>query len=247
MTYRVAFAKRFQSDGTESTVDPSSELDVYLPDGVVAEKEFVERFEPRAQHPQEVLDEDDAFLGLASAEVWEYEVVDERAQEFEDAIRNSQTVMEFEVIDETPTTADEVTGVALGDGDTRAPDRFTSGEVVTSGGSGVRGVDDGPGGQPTGDASAGGSMGPGRPYLSLDEAEGAVNNDAGGIDDLNIVSAKDPRLGLTDYGDVGPDDWAANTGPTHTPEEAVRTSSLREEAPTKPAPKSKKAAPKKKK
>jgi len=228
MTYRVAFAKRFQSDGTESAIDPSSELDVYLPDGVVAEKEFVERFAPSAQHSQEVLDEDDAFLGLASAEVWEYEVVDERAREFEDAIRNSQTVMEFEVIDETPTTADEVTGVALGDSDSRAPERSTSGgEEITRGGSGVRGVDDGPGGQPTGDASADG-MGPGRLYLSLDEAEGAVNNDTGGIDDLNIVSENDPRLGLTDHGDVGPDDWAANTGPTRTPEEAQTTSSLRE-------------------
>jgi hypothetical protein len=227
MTYRVAFAKRFQSDGTESAIDPSSELDVYLPDGVVAEKELVERFEPQAQHSQEVLDEDDAFLGSASAEVWEYEVVDERAQEFEDAMRNSQTVMEFEVIDDTPTTADEVIGVALGDGDSRAPDRLTDGEVVTRGGSGVRGVDDGPGGQQTGDASAGG-MGPGRPYLSLDEAEGAVNQGTGGIDDLNIVSADDPSLGLTDYGNVGPDDWAANTGPTRSPEEALPTNTMRE-------------------
>ena len=72
MTYRVAFAKRFQSDGTESALDPSSELDIDIPDGVVASKEMVERFEPSAQHSQEVLDEDDAFLGLASAEVCEY-------------------------------------------------------------------------------------------------------------------------------------------------------------------------------
>lgn len=237
MTYRVAFAKRFQSDGTESALDPSSELDVYIADGVVAFKEMVERFEPQAQHSQEVLDEDDAFLGSASAEVWEYDVVDERAQEFEDAMRNSQTVMEFEVIDETPTTADEVTGVALGDSSSRAPDRFIEGEEVTRGGSGVRGVDDGPGGQPTVDASAGG-MGPGRPYLSLDEAEADINSGSGGIDDLNIVSAKDPRLGLTDYGDIPADDWAANTGPTRTPEEAQATdTSLREE----PQPRAKRA------
>jgi hypothetical protein len=228
MTYRVAFAKRFQSDGNESAIDPSSELDVDLPDGVVASKEMVERFEPQAQHSQEVLDEDDAFLGLASAEVWEYVVVDERTQEFEDAMRNSQTVMEFEVIDETPITADEATGVALGDSSSRAPDRFVAGEEVTRGGSGVRGVDDGPGGQVTTDASAGG-MGPGRPYLSVDEAEADVNSGTGGIDDLNIVSAKDPRLGLTDYGGVPADDWAANTGPTRTPEEGLADSSLREE------------------
>lgn len=228
MTYRVAFAKRFQSDGTESAIDPSSELDTYLPDGVVAEKELVERFEPSAQHSQEVLDEDDAFLGMAAAEVWEYDVVDERAQEFEDAMRNSQTVMEFEVIDETPTDPEEAVGVSLGDGSSRVPASRRSGQAVTRGGSGLRSIDDGPGGQPTGDASAGGSMGPGRPYLSLDEAEGLGETGRSGIDDLNVVSADDPSLGLTDYGNVGPDDWAANTGPTRTPEEGLPTNSARE-------------------
>ncbi len=238
MTYRVVFAKRSQSDGTESVIDPSSELDVYLPDGVVAEKNFVERFEPAAQHSQEVLDEDDAFLGMATAEVWEYDVVDGRAQEFEDAMRNSQTVMEFEVTDNTPTDPEEATGVSLGDSSSRAPDQLIDGEAVTRGGSGVRGVDDGPGGQSTGDASAGG-MGPGRPYLSLDEAEGTVDAGASGIDDLNVVSADDPRLGLTNYGDTGPDDWAADTGPTRTPEEGLPTNSSRDRSST-PAPSKKK-------
>jgi hypothetical protein len=42
---------------------------------------------------------------------------------------------------------------------------------------------------------------------------------SGGIDDLTIVDADDPNLGLTDIGDIGPDDWAADTGPTRTPEE----------------------------
>lgn len=100
MTYRVTFAKRFQSDGEPSSLEPSRELDVYLADGVVLDKALVEQFEPDAKHSQEVLDEDDAFLGMAAAEVWEYQVEDDRKQDFEDAIRNSGTVMEFEIIDD---------------------------------------------------------------------------------------------------------------------------------------------------
>ena len=107
MTYRVAFAKRFRKDGQESQIDPTADLDVYLPDGVVVEKNFVERLESMAQHSQEVLDEDDAFLGRAGTEVWEYEIVNDRASEFEDALKNSQTVMEFEVIDAEMTEQDE--------------------------------------------------------------------------------------------------------------------------------------------
>jgi hypothetical protein len=100
MTYRVTFAKRYQSDGEPSTLDPSAALDTWLADGVVLDKAFVERFDPEAKHSQEVLDEDDAFLGMAAAEVWEYQVEDGRESEFEDAIRNAQTVMEFETIDD---------------------------------------------------------------------------------------------------------------------------------------------------
>ena len=100
MTYRVTFAKRFQSDGEPSQLDPSAELEQYLADGVVLDKAHVTSHEPEAKHSQEVLDEDDAFLAMAAAEVWEYQVEDGREGEFEDAIRNSQVVMEFEVIDD---------------------------------------------------------------------------------------------------------------------------------------------------
>jgi hypothetical protein len=100
MTYRVTFAKRFQSDGEPSQLDPTTQLDVNLPDGVVLDKVFVERFDPEAKHSQEVLDEDDAFLGMAAAEIWEYEVEDGRESDFETAIRNSQSVMEFQTIDD---------------------------------------------------------------------------------------------------------------------------------------------------
>lgn len=100
MTYRVTFAKRFQADGNESHLDPTAELDVNLAEGIVLDKVFVQRLEPEARHNQEVLDEDDAFLGMAAAEVWEYQVEDGRDQEFLDAISNSQTVMEYQTIDD---------------------------------------------------------------------------------------------------------------------------------------------------
>lgn len=100
MTYRVTFAKRFQSDGEPSALDPSTELDVYLAEGIVLDKVYVRSIEPEAKHSQEVLDEDDAFLGMAAAESWEYQIEEGREKEFEDAIGNSQTVMEFEVIDD---------------------------------------------------------------------------------------------------------------------------------------------------
>lgn len=100
MVYRVTFAKRFQSDGEPSALDPTAELEVYLPEGVVVDKALVSQFDPEAKHNQDVLDEDDAFLGMAAAEVWEYEVTDGRQGEFEDAIRNSQVVMEFQQIDD---------------------------------------------------------------------------------------------------------------------------------------------------
>lgn len=35
---------------------------------------------------------------------------------------------------------------------------------------------------------------------------------------MEVMEATDGRLGLTDIGDVPPDDWAADTGPTKSPE-----------------------------
>jgi hypothetical protein len=98
MNYRVTFAKRFQSDGEASSIDPTEFLD--LPDGVVQDKAFVERFDPASKHSQEVMDEDDAFLGRAAAEVWEYQITDGREGEFVTALKNSGTVMEYDPMDE---------------------------------------------------------------------------------------------------------------------------------------------------
>jgi hypothetical protein len=109
MRYRVAFTKR-----EESTMRPSSELDLNLSDGVVAEKVLVEELDSEAEHGEDGLDEDDSFLGSAAAEVWEYEVVDARKREFEDALQNSDLVLESEVIDDTVTEASDAAGNRLG-------------------------------------------------------------------------------------------------------------------------------------
>lgn len=98
MTYRVTFAKRFRPDGEASEIDPTEFLQ--LADDVVEDKVMVEQFDPDAKHSQEVLDEDDAFLGMAAAEVWEFQVVEGREDDFVAAMENSQVVMEYEVIDD---------------------------------------------------------------------------------------------------------------------------------------------------
>jgi hypothetical protein len=92
---------------------PSAELDLNLSDGVVAEKVLVEELDSEAEHGEETLDEDDSFLGSAAAEVWEYEVVDARAQEFEQALQNSDLIIESEVIDDTMTDAADASATRL--------------------------------------------------------------------------------------------------------------------------------------
>jgi hypothetical protein len=92
---------------------PSAELDLNLSDGVVAEKVLVEELDSEADHGEEGLDEDDSFLGSAAAEVWEYDVVDKRKQEFEDGLKNSDLILEYEVIDDTVTEPADAVGTRL--------------------------------------------------------------------------------------------------------------------------------------
>jgi len=218
MRYRVAFTKRLQSNGADSGMQPSAELDSNLSEGIVAEKELVEELETEAQHSQEVMDEDDAFLGSAAAEVWEYEVVDARAAEFEEAIKNSDLVLEYDLVDSDVTTTDEVAtkvpseaGVYPQDGSSRGP----ANPEVTAEGSGRRAGDDGPAGMATGDASAGGlSVG----ATSVNSgAEDVAEAESGDIDGMNVTDANDPRLGLTNVNGKPAQDWAANTGPAQNP------------------------------
>lgn len=98
MKYQVTFRQR--SDGTGNPTDnPPAFVEPELVDGVVLDAVFVERIEPDNLHVQEVMDEDDDFLSLGS-EIWEYDIAEGRQQEFEDALTNSQMVMEYEVIDD---------------------------------------------------------------------------------------------------------------------------------------------------
>lgn len=198
MIYRVAFTKRMESDGADSRMQPSAELDLNLAEGVVAEKIFVEELESDAQHSQEVLDEDDAFLGSAATEVWDYEVIDDRAREFEQALQNSDLVLEYDIVDLELTSRDDVASVTPATGRVYPKDGGNNAQDVTSNGSGVRAGNDGPAGMPTGPNS---DLAPGD-----------------NVDDLNVTTADDPRLGLTNRKGKPPEDWAADTGPTRNPD-----------------------------
>lgn len=64
----------------------------------------------------------------------------------------------------------------------------------------------------TGDEEAGPTAG----AEPEDDTESLGDTD---LDDLTVLNADDPSLGLTDIGGVPADDWAADTGPTHSAEE----------------------------
>jgi predicted proteasome-type protease len=79
-----------------TTQKPSEFLDAQLSDGVVLDAVIVEREQPRALHTDR-MEEDDAFLST-QAEAWDYDVADDRQQEFIDAMRNSGVVMDYQVL-----------------------------------------------------------------------------------------------------------------------------------------------------
>ena len=88
----------------EPSEAPTDYVAIDLPDGVVLEKLFIDRTEPDALHSEEALEEDDSFLSVGS-ETWDYEVADEREDEFIAALKNSQMVMEYVRLDEEPSAA----------------------------------------------------------------------------------------------------------------------------------------------
>jgi hypothetical protein len=102
MKYRVTFMERTDKAGNPSE-DPPAFVEPELTDGVVLDATFVERLEPENLHVQEVMDEDDSFLSVGT-EVWEYDVADGRDRDFTDALRNSKMVLEYEPIEEEPST-----------------------------------------------------------------------------------------------------------------------------------------------
>jgi hypothetical protein len=73
---------------------PPDYLGIDVADGVVLDATFVERTAPSAVHSQENLqEEDDSFLSVGS-EAWDYEVNDDRQDEFLAAVKNSQMAIE---------------------------------------------------------------------------------------------------------------------------------------------------------
>jgi len=93
-----------QTDRTGNpTVNPPAFVEPELMDGIVLDAVFVERLEPEGLHGNEEMDEDDDFLSTVT-EVWEYDVADGREREFEDALKNSQMVIEYETLEDEPST-----------------------------------------------------------------------------------------------------------------------------------------------
>jgi hypothetical protein len=97
MRYRVVFRERTDRDGSP-VEDPSEFLNVDLADGIVKDAQIVSRGTPAGMH-EDGLREDDAFLSL-EPEVWEYDISDDRTDEFIAAMKNSEMVMEFEQLGE---------------------------------------------------------------------------------------------------------------------------------------------------
>ena len=98
-TFRVTFMERTGANGQPSE-KPTEYVAIDLADGVVLDKEFVERTEPSAVHSEEALEEDDDFLSVGS-ETWDYQVADGREDDFIAALQNSQMVMEYMRLDES--------------------------------------------------------------------------------------------------------------------------------------------------
>lgn len=57
---------------------------------------------------------------------------------------------------------------------------------------------------------------PDEPGMDSEDTDAGVSGS--GLDDLTIRDADDPSLGITNVGNIGPDDWAADTGPARAPE-----------------------------
>jgi len=97
-TFRVTFMERTGGSG-EPAENPTEYVAIDLPEGVVQEKQFVERTQPAAMHSEDSLEEDDDFLSVGS-ETWDYSVADSREKDFIAALENSQMVMEYVRLDE---------------------------------------------------------------------------------------------------------------------------------------------------
>ncbi len=240
MRYQIAFAQKLQSSGAEEPLNPTLQLDAKLADGVIAEKTLVERVESDAQHGEDSLDEDDAFLASTSPEVWEYEVVDERVGEFEDAIRRTTGILEYEVMQSDLAESRDVLDTdqrelqAEEDRDSKHNEAYRAPETgrdATSQGSGKRAGDDGPAGRPTADSSAG-ALNVGAPDVGLNPFQDLPEGNEEQVGDLSLSKSSDRSLGLTNRGHKQPQDWAANDGPSRNPERGIKSDSTTDDQST---------------
>jgi hypothetical protein len=97
--------ERTGADGEPSEFPPDY-VAIDVPDGVISETTFVERTKPQAMHSEESLEEDDSFLSVGS-ETWDYEVCDDRKDEFPAALKNSQLAIDCEELEPGPESTTE--------------------------------------------------------------------------------------------------------------------------------------------
>ena len=105
MKYQVTFMERTDAAGNPSEKPPQF-VEPELTDGIVLDASLVERIEPDSLHGQDVMDEDDNFLSVGT-ELWEYDIADGREHEFEDALKNSQMVIDYQAIDDSATPLED--------------------------------------------------------------------------------------------------------------------------------------------
>ncbi|HWQ52038.1 MAG TPA: hypothetical protein VN442_00035 [Bryobacteraceae bacterium] len=104
MRYIVTFRKRYDQAG-DSAENPSTLVDAA--DGVILDSEVVQEIEPAGLgvtddlggEPGSENANDDGFLAFGT-ESWIYEVADGREEEFINALRNSEVVLEFHEFDD---------------------------------------------------------------------------------------------------------------------------------------------------
>ena len=81
MRYRVTFMERTDAAG-QPTESPPEYVEIDLAEGVVIDRNFVERTMPAAMHSGDSIEEeDDRYLSVAS-ETWDYDVAEGPGERF---------------------------------------------------------------------------------------------------------------------------------------------------------------------
>lgn len=99
MRILVTFAERTGRSGQPSE-DPQAAFERKLPDGIVLEREFVQRLPPRSMHGQESIDEDEGAFTMGS-ESWDFTVAEDQRGAFLKAVQDSEQALEYVTVDES--------------------------------------------------------------------------------------------------------------------------------------------------